>query len=96
MRKLALILIIAAMATTAHAGSDKGSFLNCGVKLGNSKDVYKPNVEAKDTISSKQQYAVELLNPQASNFNAAAAKPRVKAEPRLPATFTVAKLGCSW
>jgi hypothetical protein len=96
MRKLAFALIISAMATTTHAGSDKASFLNCGVKLGGTKMAYKASVEGKDAKNSKNSYTAGPLDPQTNSFNTAAPVSTKKAEPRLPPTFTVAKFGCSW
>lgn len=96
MNKLACVLALSALASTAHAGGDNQSFMQCGVKLGGTEVVYTGHEAAKTEQRKRVTYRTGLVGSDASGISEVARAKARREEKRLPPTFTVAQFGCSW
>ena len=100
MKRLALTVMLLAMATTAQAGDDRSSLFTCGVNFGGKQLTYQSNAETKN----KKNY--RLRDTRMNHvLGAARTEPTLslhrlatsnKSEIRLPRKLTFAIIGCSW
>ena len=96
MKRIMSVLALTALASTAHAGSDKQSFFQCGVKLGGTEVAYSGSQSSKTQERKQVTYRTGLLGSDASGISELARAKTRQVEKRLPLTVTVAQFGCSW
>jgi hypothetical protein len=107
MIKLALALLITAMAATASArGTDRFAFLQCGVKLGGTYLTYKASSPEPSKKDARMNHVAGVAKAEPTGFTLSAASTSSSPtrqtgssstiEFRLPRKVTVATIGCSW
>jgi hypothetical protein len=93
----ALALLVSVLGTSAHAGDGKFSLLRCGLQWGGSTMEAKAYTAAKRNQKYDTQRALDSLDsnrPGAHTFVTTTSEKTGWG--RLPRTFTLAKVGCSW
>lgn len=94
----ALALLLSAMATTAQADGGKFFPFTCGLQLGSGPRIQKTDPEPDKPRVSAANPAVKSIAANGSGLTAfTGAKPNNNiGRRRMPPTFTLAKIGCSW
>ena len=87
MKRIMSVLALTALASTAHAGSDK---------LGGTEVAYSGSQSSKTQERKQVTYRTGLLGSDASGISELARAKTRQVEKRLPLTVTVAQFGCSW
>ena len=98
-RTFTLVLLLAVLATPAHAGSvfSKLPLFQCGVHFGGTGRAPKEDSRSKKRKGFGSKQVVKFLDSTQTGvayFNTAPSKPASSG--RLPPAFTFAKFGCSW
>ena len=97
LQSVALVFALAVMATGAHAGGNKFSLLNCGLKLGGT-------AKQQQTSTAPQKRREEGSRQAAKTFDASrlgvttysGAVSNSTGRRKMAPKFTFAKAGCSW
>lgn len=96
-KRFVLTLLVYVMATTAHAGGLKLPFMQCGLQLGGMTKVQKAYSEPKNSRQFGTQQVDKSIHSNefgVNTFTTATSKPAGRR--RLPPTFKLAKVRCSW
>ena len=101
MKQLALILIMLAMTSTAHAAGERSSLFACGVNFGGKQLTYQSgaNTKSKEEYRFNQVRMNHVLGAVRSEpllLNLPQFAKSSKTEIRLPPKVTFATIGCSW
>ncbi|GAB5450168.1 MAG: hypothetical protein Hals2KO_04960 [Halioglobus sp.] len=95
MKYLAITLILGSLIAPAQVLAGDGPSLHCGVSLGGT-ELTQRRVSKSDKGLSQLQY---LPGPQVAKLVGRSTPPSFKKTSRpsrLPATFTIAIIGCTW
>lgn len=93
----ALIVLVSVMTNTAHARGDKLSLFHCGLKLGGTTKVhntYSADKKSRGNAGNKASKSIDSNGVYAAAFTGATTDKVGRR--RLPRTFTLANVGCSW
>lgn len=96
MKRIMLALFLGILATTAHAGGGKATFLNCGLKVAGASLEFNENTDARGKHRDKESQAVKSIEAQTFASNPYSQIKSGNTRRRLPAAFTVARVECSW
>lgn len=94
MKRAMLLLACSMLATSAQAGGDNSSELQCGVKLGGTSVVYTGKSQSENKQADNTAYRVGLIGSDASGVNNFSRSTSKRSDKRLPDTFTFAQFGC--
>ena len=96
-KKLALALLVSVLGTSAHAGDGKLSLLRCGLQWGGStmeSKAYTATRKNQKYDTQRALHSFDSSRPGAHTLVTTALERTGRR--RLPHTFTLAKVGCSW
>ena len=96
-KKLALALLVSVLGTSAHAGDGKLSLLRCGLQWGGYTTEAKAYTATRRNQKYDTQRALDSFDPNRPGAHTLVTNASEKTgRRRLPHTFTLAKVGCSW
>jgi len=98
-KKLALAILVSVLGTSAHAGDGKRSLslLRCGLQWGGSTmeaKAYTATKRSQKYATKRALHSFDSYRPGAHTLVTTALEKTGRR--RLPRTFTIAKVGCSW
>ena len=98
-KTFALVLLLAVLATPAHAGSvfSKLPLFQCGFHFGSAGKIQSEDSRSKKRKNFGSERVVKTIDSTqtgVANFTTAPSKPAGSG--RLPPAFTLAKFRCSW
>jgi hypothetical protein len=99
--KLALTLLLVAIACNSHAASERPSLLQCGINIGGRTLTYQTPAETKNRQDKRMNHVQGVKREEPLHFTTAAATDATatttqESDNRLPPKLTLAIFGCSW
>jgi len=97
MNRLFLALLLCVSSTAVQAGDSKHGLWRCGLKFGDSPkagSAYIATKAARALDGNQVVRSIEVVRPELHSFTSTTSQRTIRR--RIPPTFTLAKLVCSW